>query len=396
MRIELIKRPEQSKLFSALSPLIAFGLTVVAGAILFALLGKSPSLALYTYFIEPLTETWSLHELAIKAAPLIMIAVGLSVCFVSNNWNIGAEGQFVIGAIVGSFVPVMFPGFQNVALLPIMLIMGALGGAAFALIPAFLKARFNTNEILTSLMLVYVAQLFLDWLVRGPWRDPAAMNFPQAPRFSSAATLPELFPAAGRANLGIVLAIVAAVIVWLMMTRALKGFELRVIGQSPRAGRFAGFSTARIVFFSFLVSGALAGLAGICEVSGAIGRLQPQISPGYGFAAIIVAFLGRLNPLGIIAAGFVLALSYLGGEAAQIAVGVTDKTVRAFQGMLLFFVLACDTLIRYRIRLIWPASPSSDASPPQASRPVPNRSESDALAMVKASNQNQGSFSGNG
>lgn len=359
MRIELIKRPEQSKLFSALSPFIAFGLTLVAGAILFALLGKNPATALYTYFVEPLTELWSLHELAIKAAPLILIAVGLSVCFVSNNWNIGAEGQFIMGAIVGSFVPIMFPGFQNATLLPIMLVMGALGGAAFAAIPAFLKTRFNTNEILTSLMLVYVAQLFLDWLVRGPWRDPAAMNFPQAPAFSASARLPELFPADGRANLGFVLALLSAVVVWLVMSKALKGFELRVIGQSPRAGRFAGFSTAKVVFFSFLLSGALAGLAGICEVSGAIGRLQPQISPGYGFAAIIVAFLGRLNPLGIIAAGLVLALSYLGGEAAQIAVGVTDKTVRAFQGILLFFVLACDTLIRYRIHLVPTAQPAA-------------------------------------
>lgn len=360
MRIELVKRPGSSMLFSALSPFIAFGLTLVAGAILFALLGKNPATALYTYFIEPLTEVWSLHELAIKATPLILIAVGLSVCFVSNNWNIGAEGQFTIGAITGSMIPILFPGFQNGALLPIMLIMGAIGGAAYAFIPALLKARFNTNEILTSLMLVYVAQLFLDWLVRGPWRDPAAMNFPQAPRFSPAATLPELLPAAGRANLGFIFALVAAVVVWLMMSRALKGFELHVIGQSPRAGRFAGFSTARAVIFSFLVSGALAGLAGIIEVSGAIGRLQPQISPGYGFAAIIVAFLGRLNPLGIVAAGLVLALSYLGGEAAQIAVGVTDKTVRAFQGILLFLVLACDTLIRYRIRIVFPA-PSAPA-----------------------------------
>jgi simple sugar transport system permease protein len=179
------------------------------------------------------------------------------------------------------------------------------------------------------------------------------MNFPQAVRFSSAATLPELYPSAGRANLGIVFAVVAAIIVWIILSKALKGFELRVIGQSPRAGRFAGFSTSQTVIFAFLVSGALAGLAGISEVSGAIGRLQPQISPGYGFAAIIVAFLGRLNPLGIVAAGFVLALSYLGGEAAQIAVGVTDKTVRAFQGMLLFFVLACDTLIRYRVRFVF-------------------------------------------
>lgn len=355
MRIELVKRQNRSKLFSILSPFIAFGLTLVAGAILFALLGKSPGAALYTYFVEPLTEMWSLHELAIKAAPLILIAVGLSVCFTSNNWNIGAEGQFTIGAITGAMIPILFPQFQNGMLLPLMLIMGALGGAAYAFIPAILKARFNTNEILTSLMLVYVAQLFLDWLVRGPWRDPAAMNFPQAPRFSPAATLPEILPSMGRANLGFVFALVAALLVWLMMSRLLRGFELKVVGQAPRAARFAGFSRTGMIIFSFLLSGALAGLAGISEVAGAIGRLQPTISPGYGFAAIIVAFLGRLNPLGIVAAGLLLALSYLGGEAAQISVGVTDKTVRAFQGILLFFVLGCDTLIHYKIRMIWPS-----------------------------------------
>ncbi|MGB6118900.1 MAG: ABC transporter permease [Mesorhizobium sp.] len=353
MRLELAKRQQHSRLFSALSPFIAFALTVIAGAILFAFLGKSPTVALYAYFIAPLTEVWSLHELAIKAAPLILIAVGLSVCYLSNNWNIGAEGQFVIGAIFGTMVPMAFPAIQqSPAALPVMLLMGAIGGALYASIPAFLKARFNTNEILTSLMLVYIAGLLLDWLVRGPWRDPAAMNFPQAPRFTGYAVLPELFPASGRANLGIVFAVVAAVLVWILVNRMLKGFEVRVIGMSPRAGRFAGFSATKTIFFAFLLSGALAGLAGISEVAGAIGRLQPSISPGYGFAAIIVAFLGRLNPLGIIAAGLLLALTYLGGEAAQISAGVSDKVVRALQGLLLFFVLACDTLIHYRIRLV--------------------------------------------
>ena len=362
MRLELVKRPQQSALFSALSPFLAFGLMVVAGAIIFVALGKNPVTGLYAYFVQPLTELWSLHELAIKAAPLILIAVGLSVCFLSNNWNIGAEGQFTIGAIFGAAIPLYFPDFQTSATLPLMLIFGAMGGALYAAIPALLKARFNTNEILTSLMLVYVAQLLLDWLVRGPWRDPAAMSFPQAPAFNAWAVVPELFPMSGRANLGIVFALVAAVVVWFMLARTLKGFEMKVVGQSPRAGRFGGFSATRTIVFAFLVSGALAGLAGITEVSGAIGRLQPQISPGYGFAAIIVAFLGRLNPLGIVAAGLVLALSYLGGEAAQIEIGVTDKTVRAFQGMLLFFVLACDTLIHYQVRIVRP-KPAQAAEP---------------------------------
>jgi simple sugar transport system permease protein len=357
MRLELVKRPQRSSLFSALSPFIAFVLTIIAGAIMFALLGVDPVNALYTYFVSPVSETWQLHELTIKAAPLILIAVGLSVCYRANIWNIGAEGQFVVGAIVGSIVPVLYPDYDGMLLLPLMLIMGMIGGAAYACIPAFLKTRFNTNEILTSLMLVYVSQLFLDWMVRGPWRDPDAHGFPQTVQFSDAATLPELFPDAGRANWGIVFALVAAVAIWILMSRTLKGFEVRVLGSSPRAGRFAGFGFDRMVYFTFALSGALAGLAGISEVSGVINQLQPVISPGYGFTAIIVAFLGRLNPLGIIAAGLVLALTYLGGEAAQTALGISDKVARVFQGMLLFFVLGCDTLIHYRIRLVGLAAP---------------------------------------
>lgn len=357
MRIELVKRPQQSLLFSALSPIIALALTLIAGAIMFAILGKSPAEGLYWYFVDPLSglwneaNRWQLHELAIKAAPLILIAVGLCVCYQSNNWNIGAEGQFILGGIVGSMLPVLYPSLQGPYVLPLILVLGAAGGAAYAAIPALLKVKFNTNEILTSLMLVYAAQLLLDWLVRGPWRNPEGNNFPETRRFGADAILPELFPSSGRANWGFVFAIVAALAVWFLLSRTLKGFEVRVLGGSPRAGRFAGFSSSRMVFFAFLLSGALAGLAGISEVSGAIGQLRPSISPGYGFTAIIVAFLGRLNPIGAIAAGLVLALTYLGGENAQLTLGLSDKVSRVFQGLLLFFVLGCDTLIHYRIRI---------------------------------------------
>ena len=351
MRIELERRARVSTLFSIISPLLALVLTLVFGALMFWLLGKSPFGSLYVYFVEPLLEVWSLHELAVKAAPLILIGVGLSICYRSNNWNIGAEGQFTIGAITGSILPVLYPEWHSPMILPLMLVMGMIGGALYAGIPALLKTRFNTNEILTSLMLVYIAQLYLDWLVRGPWRDPQGYNFPQTRAFVPEAVLPEIL-SSGRAHLAIVFAIVAAVALWFMMRFMLKGFEVSVLGQSERAGRFAGFSARRMVWFSMLLSGALAGLAGISEVSGSIGHLQPAISPGYGFTAIIVAFLGRLNPLGIIASGFVLALTYLGGEAAQLSIGISDKVSRVFQGLLLFFVLSCDTLMHYRVRMV--------------------------------------------
>lgn len=352
MRIELEKRAGQSQLFSIVSPLLALVLTMIAGAVMFALLGKSPVDALYSFFIEPLLEVWSLHELAIKAAPLILIGVGLSVCYRSNNWNIGAEGQFTIGAITGSILPILVPEWHSWAVLPLMLVMGAAGGALYAAIPAFLKSRMNTNEILTSLMLVYIAQLLLDWLVRGYFRNPQGMNFPESVTFSDAATLPAML-ASGRAHWAFAFAIIAAIAIWFMMRFTLKGFEVAVLGESERAGRFAGFSGRRMIWFSMLLSGGLAGLAGISEVSGSIGHLQPVISPGYGFTAIIVAFLGRLNPLGVIASGLVLALTYLGGEAAQLSIGVSDKVTRVFQGLLLFFVLSCDTLIRYKVRIVW-------------------------------------------
>ncbi|MEM8541193.1 MAG: ABC transporter permease, partial [Pseudomonadota bacterium] len=302
-----------------------------------------------------------IHELMIKAAPLILIATGLSVCFLSNNWNIGAEGQFIFGAIAGSILPVLYPGFTGPLVLPLMLFMGIMGGAAYATIPAFHKVKFNTNEILSSLMLVYVAQLILDALVRGPWRNPEGFNFPETRSFHQDAVLPEILFSSGRAHWGIAFAIIIAIVMWFVLNKTLKGFEVRVMGLSPRAGRFAGFSANKMVFTSFLIAGGLAGLAGISEVSGAIGQLRPVISPGYGFTAIIVAFLGRLNPLGIIAAGLILALSYLGGEAAQISLGVSNKVSSVFQGLLLFSVLACDTLIHYKIKLVRPAATKVEA-----------------------------------
>jgi len=350
MRLELVKRKEHSGKMALLSPVIAVGLTLIAAAILFSITGKDPLLGLYKFFIEPLTDTWSLQELIVKATPLVLIASGLAICYLSNNWNIGAEGQFTVGAMCGSILPIMFPEFESALTLPLMLFFGALGGALYALIPAYLKTRFNTNEILTSLMLVYVASLILDYLVRGPWRDPDGYNFPESRLFSDAATLPVIGD--GRMSLAAPIAVVVVILLAILLAKSLKGFEIRVIGESPRAGAFAGFSAKRMTLFAFMLAGALAGLAGIMEVSGSLGQLLPSISPGYGFTAIIVAFLGRLNPIAILVAGLVLALSYIGGEAVQASMGVSDKIASVIQGMLLFFVLACDTFILYRVRLV--------------------------------------------
>ncbi len=361
MRIELTKRQSASRLYSILSPFLALALTLFAGLIIFSVLGKNPFAALYTYFFEPLFDPWSREQIIVKATPLTLIAVGLAICFRSGNWNIGAEGQYLIGGMFGAAIPVLFHEFESPLLLPMMLLSGMAGGALYAWIPAFLKTRFGTNEILTSLMLVYIAQQLVDWVVRGPWRDPQGMGFPGTKTFNSSGILPSLWQHSD-AHYGAVFAIVVALAMWFMLARMMKGFEVTVLGQSPRAGRFAGFDARKMTLFAFLVSGALAGLAGISEVSGTVEKLDDKLSLGYGFSAIIVAFLGRLNPLGIIAAALVLALSYIGGEAAQISLGISDRATRVFQGLLLFFVLACDTLIHYRIRLVTAARKHSGAS----------------------------------
>jgi len=342
----LERRPAPSRLWSVAAPLLALALAVVLSAVLFAALGHPPLKALYVYFVEPLSSWWSLEELAVKATPLLLIGVGLALAYRANVWNIGAEGQLVMGAIAGSAIPILWPGWNDPLAMAAMLLLGMAGGAAWAAIPAFLKNRFNTNEILTSLMLVYVAGLFLDWLVRGPWRDPMGFNFPKSVAFEGWHVLPTL---SGRVHLGLVLAGVAVIAFWLLLSHMRFGFAVRVQGTSPRAARFAGFSDASITLRVMLVSGALAGLAGIGEVAGVIGHLQPSISPGYGFAAIIVAVLGRLSPWGVLFAAFLLALTYLGGESAQLALGMPAKVAQALQGMLLFLILGADVLVHYRI-----------------------------------------------
>jgi simple sugar transport system permease protein len=349
MKLILEKRQEHSARMAVLSPLIAIALTVLIGGIIFALRGINPAYALYVYFIEPVTSVWSIEQLIVKSAPLVLIGVGLAVCFTANVWNIGAEGQLTMGAVFGGMIPVFFPEWQSPLVLLFMLALGVMGGMALGAIPALLKNRFGANEILTSLMLVYIAQFILDWLVRGPWRDPMGFNFPKSVTFDEWQLLPTL---GGTIHLGALLALVAAVVLAFVMGRTLKGFEIQVLGNAPRAGAFAGFSRRKVVLFCFLLSGGLAGLAGIAEVMSTVGQLQPTISPGYGFAAIIVAFLGRLNPIGVIFAGLMLGISYLGGEAAQVTLGISDKIAKVFQGILLFMILACDSMILYRIRLV--------------------------------------------
>jgi simple sugar transport system permease protein len=338
-----------------LTPLVAIALTLLIGAVIFALLGYNPGDALYQFFIAPISRPEQVADLFVKACPLIIIATGLAFAYRANEWNIGAEGQMILGALFSGWVALTFPGLPAPIMMPLMILAGIVGGMLWAMIPALLKTRFNTNEILVSLMLTYVAALLIDWTVRGPWRDPMSFGFPITPMYEQAALIPHVnFPGIGSLaplHWGVFGALILAVIAWFFLARTLIGFQVKVMGDAPRAAKFAGFRPAFVTVLVMSISGAAAGLAGMVEVSANIGQLQPNISFGYGFTAIIVAFLARLNPLGVIVAGLIVALAELGGDSAQIALGMPKVVTGVFQGILLFMLLACETFSRYRVTL---------------------------------------------
>jgi len=343
----LERRAEPSWLLALLSPLIAIALTMVTGAIVFAALGLNPLHALFVFFIAPLT-TGSLERLALTAAPLVLIACGLCLCFRARVWNIGAEGQFIMGAIAGSLFPVFLTGWQSSLVTVLMLALGIIGGMAWAAIPAFLKSRFGASEILTSVLLVYVAQRLLDWLLSGPWRDPQSSGIAKSVSFAGGQLLPTF---GGTLHLVVAFAVAAAVALAFLLANGMKGYEIKVSGLAPKAARFAGFSRSGLVWFTFLLSGGLSGLAGISELMTTVKQLQPVIAPSSGFTAIIVAFLGRLNPLGAMIAGLFIAVTHVGGETAGAALGISPKVSQVFQGILLLCILGCDALVHHRVAL---------------------------------------------
>jgi general nucleoside transport system permease protein len=347
--LKLEVRPQPSKIMSLASPLIALAITVLVGVALFALLGKDPVKGLQVFFVEPLKSAYALSELSIKAVPLILIALGLAVCFRSNVWNIGAEGQFVLGALAGGWVAMQAgPDSSRWIVVPILM-AGVLGGMLWSGIVALLRDRFNASEILVSLMLVYVAEQVLGYLVYGPWKDPNGYNFPQTITFLSVTKIPKLMDGL-RANIGVLIALVAVGGLWAFLFRTYKGFALQVGGLAPAAARYAGFSSRASLWMALLISGGMAGLAGALEAAGPIGQLTPYVPAGYGFAAIIVAFVGRLHPVGIVLSAVLMSMFYIGGELAQSRLGLPKSLTGVFQGLLLFALLACDTLIHYRIR----------------------------------------------
>jgi simple sugar transport system permease protein len=347
--LKLEARPEASKFWSTASPLLALFLTVLVGVALFMALGKDPVRGLQMFFWEPVKSAYALGELMVKATPLLVIALGLGVCYRSNVWNIGAEGQFVMGAVAAGGVALLADATTGRWIVVAIVLAGVLGGMAWAGLVALLRDRFNANEILVSLMLVYVADMVLSYLVYGPWKDPAGYNFPQSKTFAAVTQIPRLM-SGSRVSVGLLLALAGVAVMWVFLFRTRAGFAQQVGGLAPAAARYAGFSSRKALWVALLVSGGAAGLAGALEVAGPIGQLTPYVPAGYGFAAIIVAYVGRLHPVGMVFSAVLMSMFYIGGELAQSRLGLPKSITGVFQGLLLFSLLACDTLVAYRLR----------------------------------------------
>ncbi len=356
--LRLEQRPAPSRLFTWASPVLSLAITIVIAAGLFVALGKDPVRGLSIFLLEPFNGLRAVTELALKSTPLILCALGLALCYRSNVWNIGAEGQFLMGAVTGGGLALWFTN-EHVALpggvfFVLVIVAGALGGMAWAAIVALLRDRFNASEILVSLMLVYVANLFISYLVFGPWKDPNGFNFPQTVSFAADTAIPRIFRGM-RVNWGFIFALMCAGAMWAFMFRTFRGYQLQVGGLAPAAARYAGFSARHALWTAMLISGGLAGVAGAFEVAGPMGQLTPYVSQNYGFTAIIVAFVGRLHPLGCVLGSVLLSMFLIGGELAQSRIGLPSALTGVFQGVLLFSLLACDTFIHYRLRWGKPA-----------------------------------------
>ncbi|MET0283733.1 MAG: ABC transporter permease [Polyangiales bacterium] len=348
VKVQLETRPTPSRTMAMVTPLLALALTIVLGVLLFLVLGIEPAKALSMFFVEPLKTAQGWSELAVKATPLVLIALGLSVCYRSNVWNIGAEGQYILGTVFASGVSLHASEQSSGLYVVLVLLAGTLGGMVWSGLVALLKDRFHANEILVSLMLVYVAELFLGYLVYGPWKDPDGFNFPQTISFASGAGLPTMI-SGFRVHWGAPLALLIVSLAWLFIFHTFAGFRLQVVGMAPAAARYAGFSARKSLWVALLISGGLAGLAGALEIAGPLDQLTPYVPVGYGFAAIIVAFVGRLHPIGVVFSALLMSLFYIGGELAQSRLGLPKAMSSVFQGILLFTLLACDTLVNHKL-----------------------------------------------
>ncbi len=349
VRVE--KRLTVPRWMSYAVPVVSVLVALLLGAILFAAAGVNPLQAYGTILSGAFASVDGLTGTLVKAIPLILCGLGVAIAFRTLLWNIGAEGQLFMGAFAAAGVALfLLPKAPPIILIPAMLLAGILAGALWGFIPGVLKALLGVNEIITSLMLNYVAILWVDYLIYGPWKDPQGWGFPGTAPFPAA-----LFPRlpGTRVHLGLALGILAAGLLALALQRTRWGYETRVIGENQRAARYAGISLVKNILLVMLISGGLAGLAGASELCGlSMPRLQMGLSPGYGYTAIIVAWLARLNPWAILLVAFLFAGLLVGGDRVQIAMHLPRATAYILQGIILFAVLGGELFVRYRVRIV--------------------------------------------
>jgi len=346
--VKFEKRLNPSVAMNVAVPLLSVVAAFLLGAVFLTLTDRDPVEVYETMFKGALGSRYGLSETIVKAIPLMLCALGISAAFRMQLWNIGAEGQFYMGAFAASALPLNFPDLPALLMLPGMLVLGCLAGGLWGLIPAVLRARWKVNEIITTLMLNYVAILWVDYLVYGPWKDPKGFNFPLSAKFPMAAALPTFGDS--RIHVGLLLAVLLAILFWIVFEKSRWGYEIKVIGSSEQAARYAGMDIRANVYKIMLLSGAVCGLAGMAEVSGIVGRLQPNLSPGYGYTAIIVAWISKLNPAAILVVAILFGALQVGGFFVQ-TTGVPASVASMLQGAVLFFVVGGEFLTKYRIVL---------------------------------------------
>ncbi len=344
------KRLQRSRLAAALVPFLSLFLALIFGAVILIAFGVNPLQAYQVMLKGSLGSSYALSETLVKATPLMLTGLGVSIAFRMLFWNIGAEGQLAMGGIAATYVA-LFLSDQLPAplILPLMFVAGVVAGALWGLIPAFLRAAVGVNEILTTLMMNYIAILLVEYLYLGPWRDPQGYGFPGTAPFPEVAWLPRL---TGRVHAGLIFAVLAALLLWLVLTRTRWGYEIQVIGENPRAARYAGINIGRNILLVMLLSGGLAGMAGMAEVAGISRRLYHGLTVGYGYTAIIVAWLANLNPWGVLLVAFLMGALLVGGDQLQVALQLPAAVALVLQGAILFFMLGGSIFVNYRIRVI--------------------------------------------
>ncbi|KGO35537.1 MAG: ABC transporter permease [Desulfoprunum sp.] len=346
-RIRITKRQERRGWRSCLVVLTAIVLSLVLSGILLALRGTPPLVGLAVLFKGAFGSRFAIEDCLVKAIPIFLCSLGVAVAFRLQVWNIGAEGQFALGAVGATWVALSFPDLPGPILLPAMIAMAALAGGLWGMIPAILRQRLRTNEIIVTLMLNYIAILFLDYLVYGVWKDPTSFGFPMTREFSPQAVVGRI--GSTSINWGLAHCLVLGTVVWVFIRFTRLGFELKAAGDSVRAARYAGIPYDRLVVLVMVISGALAGWAGFLEASATINRLQPSIMAGYGYTAIVVAWLARLNPLSIAFASFLLAGLRVGVENLQLDLQVPAAFGGILEGLILLTVLGGGLFTSYRI-----------------------------------------------